>query len=115
MKELRTLSDLADYVLEVKAAGQTIGFVPTMGFLHKGHMSLVQMANFSCDITIASIYVNPSQFNDPSDFESYPRNEEADLNLLEENNCSAVFIPIQDEIDTLNKISVDLGGLDEVM
>lgn len=115
MKELRTLADLADYVSGVKAIGKTIGFVPTMGFLHKGHMSLVQMANSSCDITIASIYVNPSQFNDASDFESYPRNEEADLELLSENNCNAVFIPIQEEIDTLNKISVDLGGLDEVM
>ena len=115
LTELRTLKELNDYILRERGKGNSIGFVPTMGFLHEGHMSLVKLSNQHSDITIASIYVNPSQFNDSSDFENYPKDEEKDLALLTENGCDAVFIPVQDEIESLNKVAVDLEGLDKVM
>lgn len=115
LKELRTLNELKDFVAQIKLKGKTLGFVPTMGYLHDGHMSLVKLSLSHCDFTITSIYVNPSQFNDASDFETYPKDEVADLKMLEDNGCHAVFIPQREEIETLNKIQVDLDGLDEVM
>lgn len=115
MQVLRSLYEITNYVSEMKHEGKTIGFVPTMGFLHEGHMSLVKLSKKQTDVTIASIYVNPSQFNDISDFENYPKDEEADLSLLALNECDAVFIPSQDEIESLNKVQVNLDGLDEVM
>ena len=115
LTELRSLKELEAYVSNAKNEGKSIGFVPTMGFLHEGHMSLINLSNEACDLTIASIYVNPSQFNDSKDFLNYPKDEVQDLNLLSENNCNAVFLPSQKEIDSLNKVVIDLEGLDEVM
>lgn len=115
LTELRSLKNLEAYVSKAKEAGKSIGFVPTMGFLHEGHMSLVNLSNKNCDLTIASIYVNPSQFNDSNDFLNYPKSEIQDIQLLCENNCNAVFLPSQKEIDSLNKVVVDLDGLDDVM
>ena len=83
--QLRTLAELSEFVTYQKQKRRTIGFVPTMGFLHKGHMSLINLAKESCDIVIASIYVNPSQFNDSSDFDNYPKDEQKDLELLSNN------------------------------
>lgn len=71
----------------------TIGFVPTMGFLHQGHISLVSASTAENKVTIVSIFVNPTQFNNPEDLEKYPRNEEQDLLLLEKAGTSVVFIP----------------------
>lgn len=113
--ELRNLVDLRAFIHTVKKSGKTIGFVPTMGFLHAGHMSLVRMSKSKADVTIASIYVNPSQFNENTDFDSYPRDEKSDLLLLQQNFCDAVFIPKIDEMETLSKVHVDLGGLESVM
>lgn len=113
--ELRTLKELTLYIQEVKRAGQSIGFVPTMGFLHKGHMSLVDLSKEKTDITISSIYVNPSQFNEPSDFDSYPRDEAKDITLLHQHGCNAVFIPTKEEMESIVPKSVDLEDLDTVM
>lgn len=113
--ELRNLKELASFVKEMKRDGRTIGFVPTMGFLHDGHMSLIRMSKHKADVTITSIYVNPSQFDKSSDFDSYPRDENSDLKLLKKNFCDAVFIPNKDEIETINKVYVDLEGLENVM
>lgn len=115
LKELRTLKEIGDFISKCKSLGKTIGFVPTMGFLHAGHMSLVSLSRSNCDVTIASIYVNPSQFNDQNDFHAYPKDEESDLKMLEINGCNAVFIPQRSEIETLRKIKVDLDGLEHVM
>ena len=89
--QLRTLAELSKFVTSQKQKNQTIGFVPTMGFLHKGHMSLINLAKESCDVVIASIYVNPSQFNDLCDFDNYPKDEQKDLELLSNNFCKFVW------------------------
>ena len=78
--------------------GKSIGFVPTMGALHQGHMSLIKKAKETCDIVVCSIFVNPTQFNNPSDLEKYPRTIDADLQLLTDNSCDAVFFPNVEEV-----------------
>jgi len=93
-----------------------IGFVPTMGALHKGHLSLIEMAVNENDTVVVSIFVNPNQFNDKGDLERYPRNLEADMGLLESVGCDIVFAPsvadIYPEPDTR---LFDFGGLDTMM
>ena len=76
-----------------RAAGETIAFVPTMGYLHEGHLSLIRGALSLADHVVASIYVNPSQFAPHEDFETYPRDTDRDLSALESLGCSAVFVP----------------------
>ena len=115
MNVIRTLKELHQFVIEKKQAGKEIGFVPTMGFLHEGHISLIHLSKKYADVTIASIYINPSQFNDLNDFNKYPKNEEGDLRLLRVNFCDAAFIPERAQIDSLQKVSIDLGGLDMIM
>jgi len=116
MRVLRTLSDLNEFVAKKKQTRKKIGFVPTMGFLHAGHISLIHLSKSLTDITIASIYVNPSQFNDAKDYEKYPKDEAKDLELLKHALCDAVFIPLQHEIETVKKNEyIDFGGLDKIM
>ncbi len=97
--------------------GKSIGFVPSMGALHPGHISLVHKAKKVCDIVLVSIYVNPTQFNNPDDLLKYPRTLESDLELLSKSECDIVFAPSNDEIypADLTKITLDLGTLNGVM
>ncbi|MDR0692901.1 MAG: pantoate--beta-alanine ligase [Prevotellaceae bacterium] len=95
---------------------KTIGFVPTMGALHQGHLSLVKTAMERCDFTVVSIFVNPTQFNNPDDFKTYPRTQEVDTNLLSESGVNLVFIPSEKEIYPIPDTRVfDFGEMDKVM
>lgn len=113
----RTASEVENILSLVKKNNQRIGFVPTMGALHQGHASLVQKAKLQNDFTVVSIFVNPTQFNNASDLENYPRTESADFTLLENLNVDLVFVPSVEEIYTSTFVlpSIDLGILDEVM
>ena len=72
---------------------KSIGFVPTMGALHEGHVSLIEKSKQESDITICSIFINPTQFNNKTDFINYPKNITKDISLLKKNNCDIVYIP----------------------
>jgi pantoate--beta-alanine ligase len=85
--------NLSKYIVAKKEEGKSIGFVPTMGALHNGHLSLIENSNQQCDITVCSIFVNPTQFNDQKDFENYPVTVARDLQLLESKQCDVVFLP----------------------
>ncbi|MFY7964314.1 MAG: pantoate--beta-alanine ligase [Chitinophagaceae bacterium] len=91
-------SQLHQYIQQQKALGKTIGFVPTMGALHKGHISLIDKSKASCNITVCSIFVNPTQFNDVKDFEKYPITIEQDIYMLEIAKCDVLFLPSVDEM-----------------
>lgn len=90
---LRNRQDLSDFSSSINDKQLTLGFVPTMGALHQGHLSLIQKSIEENQYTLASIYVNPTQFNDISDFEKYPKTELEDIRKLESIGCDAVYIP----------------------
>ncbi|WP_438988179.1 4-phosphopantoate--beta-alanine ligase, partial [Marivivens donghaensis] len=96
MKICRTIADVRAVVRELRFSGQSVGFVPTMGALHAGHMSLVAAAKAENDAVIASIFVNPTQFGQQADLDKYPRTEDADCAMLEAAGVAAVFMPSVD-------------------
>ncbi|WP_320051568.1 pantoate--beta-alanine ligase [uncultured Acetobacteroides sp.] len=116
MKVVRTAAELNEEVAKQRKDGQTVGFVPTMGALHVGHISLVNKClNDGC-YTICSIFVNPTQFNDKNDLKNYPRMPEKDLALLEECGVHLVFMPSVEEIYPEPDTRVfDFGSIDKVM
>ena len=95
---LRTVAGMQALSREWKAAGQTVGIVPTMGALHRGHTALVQAARRGADRVIVTIFVNPKQFNNPDDLRKYPRTESADAAMLTTVGVDAIFIPTPDEV-----------------
>lgn len=92
------ISEVRAQINEWKKAGLTVGLVPTMGYLHEGHASLVDKAVSMCDKVVVSVFVNPTQFAPNEDLESYPRDFEHDCNLLKEHGCAMVFHPSVDEM-----------------
>ncbi len=116
MNIYKSIEDLQAFVEAERAKGLRIAFVPTMGALHAGHLSLVRRALSECDRCIVSVFVNPTQFNDPRDLETYPRTLEADSTLLASVGASALFAPevstIYPEEDTR---TFDVGAVAEVM
>lgn len=90
--------DLTLYLDQKKKEGKIIGYVPTMGALHEGHMSLINKSQSMSDITCCGIFVNPTQFNDPSDLEKYPVTIEADIKLLMEHKCDVLYLPTFEEV-----------------
>lgn len=126
-----SIEQLQNHLNSIRNQKKTIGFVPTMGALHAGHISLVNSAKADCDVVVCSIFVNPTQFNDLSDLDKYPRTLDADCQMLEKANCDVVFAPevkemyteaelelkrqkIEDKSWTQGK-AVDFGGLAKVM
>lgn len=117
MKIFKSKSDLKIYLAEEKKKGNSIGFVPTMGALHQGHLSLVEKALSKTDVSVVSIFVNPTQFDNQEDLDKYPKTFEKDVELLESINCDVLFYPSVDEIYDENVVSesFDFDGLEHQM
>jgi pantoate--beta-alanine ligase len=114
MKTVRTIAELRVTLREWRAAGLSVGFVPTMGFLHDGHLSLVRAARARTDRTVVSIFVNPTQFGPGEDFDRYPRDPDRDRALLEAEGADLLFIPEAGEIYPAGfKTSVEVRELQD--
>jgi len=119
MKIITTKIGIIEKINSIKSNNKTIGFVPTMGALHQGHLSLIKKAVDENDVCVASIFVNPTQFNNSDDLKNYPRTLEKDCQKIENEGCQLVFAPSADEIYTKNEtqkpFEFDFQGLDKVM
>lgn len=98
MRILKSADEYSEFSESFRRRGSSVGFVPTMGALHEGHLSLVRRAQKENHFTTVSVFVNPSQFNDPGDYHKYPRHEVTDLALLEAEGVDAVFLPDKEEV-----------------
>ncbi len=116
MKVFRKIKELAEWIHAHKGEGGSVGFVPTMGALHRAHLELVSRAIKENDVVVCSIFVNPIQFNNKEDLRKYPRTLESDLAKLSEAGCDAAFCPDEQEIYPGNETKhYDFGHLDKVM
>lgn len=116
MQVIKHINELQPILAEKRRAGLSIGFVPTMGALHQGHLSLVEKAGTESDFVVVSIFVNPTQFNDKKDLERYPRDLQKDVDFLSSSPCQVIFAPEVDEVypepDTRQ---FNFGSLEQVM
>jgi pantoate--beta-alanine ligase len=114
MRVIRTVGDMRDALAVAHRDGLRIGFVPTMGALHEGHLSLVRQARSDCDVVVASIFVNPTQFNDARDLAAYPRTEAEDSARLAEAGLDMLFAPANSEVypDGFST-TIDVGAITE--
>lgn len=117
MKTETTIHGLAAALAPARLARKTIGFVPTMGNLHQGHLNLVREAKRRCDVVVVSIFVNPIQFGEDEDFETYPRTLDADSQLLAEVGCDVIFAPTVQQMygEHPRKTTVTVQGVTEVL
>lgn len=116
MKVIESTAVLKEYLEKERLQNKTIGFVPTMGALHAGHISLVHTSVKENEVTVVSIFVNPTQFNDPKDLETYPRTMEADCAVLEATRCDYVFAPsVREMYPEPDSREFDFGPLSRVM
>ena len=137
MQVFTTINEVKNCLISFKKEGKTIGFVPTMGALHRGHISLLERAKKENDVCVASIFVNPLQFNDKKDLEKYPKTLEKDSKMLKSAHCDVLFAPSSEEIyppspfhplsdsqetekgrkgeSERSPLKFDLGNLDKIM
>jgi pantoate--beta-alanine ligase len=116
MKVSRTRTELREQLLESRAANVEVGFVPTMGALHAGHLSLVRIARTVSEAVVLSIFVNPLQFGPGEDFQAYPRREEEDIDRAEAEGVDVVFVPSVEEVHPRGRTtSIDVGELASVL
>ena len=114
---LKSAAELTAYIRKVKANGLSVGFVPTMGALHQGHISLIERSKKESGLTLCSIFVNPTQFNNPEDFKKYPITIENDIDMLEKWGTDVLFLPEATEIYPPGsaKIHYDLDYLETLL
>lgn len=116
MEIFKQIAPLKVFLKGIKRPGKTIGLVPTMGALHRGHISLIEASKSQNSVTVATIYVNPTQFNNPHDLQKYPKTLKKDVELLEKVGCDVVFCPDDNEMYGESSITkLDFGLLDKVM
>lgn len=116
MKIFTDKKSIFDFLQSKKRHKKVIGFVPTMGALHKGHLSLVKEARKQSDVVVVSIFVNPTQFNDTNDLKNYPRTTDQDIELLKNENCDVVFLPSVAEMYPEKDTRIfDFGAMETVM
>jgi pantoate--beta-alanine ligase len=114
MKIVGTPREARKIIAGFREAGESIGFVPTMGDLHQGHLSLVNMALEKCDRAVVSIFVNPKQFGPKEDYGRYPRNEEKDHAILEKIGCDLLFVPtVKDLYSTSDRTRISVKNISE--
>lgn len=110
------ITDIQKFLKSEREKGHSVGLVPTMGALHEGHLSLVRRAEKENDIVVASVFVNPVQFNNSTDFEKYPRTPERDIEMLQNAGCDAVLVPSEKEMYPVPVTDkYDFGDLERVM
>ncbi len=116
MLVVTAIADLQSVIKNARLTHQKIGFVPTMGALHQGHLSLIKQAKAQTSFVVASIFVNPTQFNEAEDFKLYPRTLDVDLKMLDESGCDLVFTPtVEDIYPSKDLRKFDFGLLEQVM
>ncbi|PIB36677.1 pantoate--beta-alanine ligase [Reichenbachiella sp. 5M10] len=117
MKVFHGIAELRAALKVLRQEGKSVGLVPTMGALHPGHLSLLSQSVAQNDVSVASIFVNPIQFNNPEDLEKYPRREEEDLEQLRLGGCDFVFMPTPEEMyrDKSSQLNMSFGHLEKVL
>ena len=115
MKIITSVSEIIAYSKELANSKKTMGFVPTMGALHRGHVSLIKQSVSENDITVVSIFVNPKQFNEKTDFDNYPNNFETDKEILISEACDVLFYPKKEDVySNYEGYKLDFEGLDNI-